>query len=88
MPDDPKEIVRRGYDAIAETYAAWQREPEAATWPAIRWVRAFDDRLPPKSNVLDLGCGNPSAPELRTATRAWRMARGADVFRGAERVDE
>jgi SAM-dependent methyltransferase len=77
MSDDPKEIVRRGYDAIAETYAAWQREPEAATWPAMRWLHALDDRLPPQSYVLDLGCGNgrPAATELARRHRV----RGIDI---------
>jgi SAM-dependent methyltransferase len=77
MPEDPKEIVRRGYDAIADTYAAWQRKPEAATWPAIDWVRRLDRRLPPNAEVLDLGCGNgrPVASELARRHRV----RGVDI---------
>ncbi len=77
MPEDPKDIVRRGYDAISERYAAWQREPEAGTWPAIQWVHALDRRLSPNAEVLDLGCGNgrPAAAELARRHRV----RGVDI---------
>jgi ubiquinone/menaquinone biosynthesis C-methylase UbiE len=51
----PQDIVRRGYDAIADRFAEWQRgivgdERE-------RWVRELLPRLPPDANVLELGCG-------------------------------
>lgn len=60
---DPKEIVARGYDAIALRYAEWAGRIES---PLLEWVRDFDARLPDRSNVLELGCGRgvPAAREL------------------------
>ncbi len=54
MTDDPRQIVARGYDAIAERYASW-----AATFetPAMHWLERLLDLSPPRSCVLDLGCG-------------------------------
>jgi len=49
-----REIVRRGYDTIAERYAAWGIEGN----PAEAFVRDLDARLPDGSDVLELGCGN------------------------------
>jgi SAM-dependent methyltransferase len=51
---DPKELVRRGYDAIADRYAAWKVEGN----PAEALVRDLDSRLRDGSDVLELGCGN------------------------------
>jgi SAM-dependent methyltransferase len=57
--DDSKEIVRAGYDAIADRYAAWAASFES---PVARWVEKFAERVPAGSTVLELGCGgdNPS----------------------------
>jgi len=49
-----REIVRRGYDAIASTYADWRIEGN----PAEAFVRDLDARLPNGADVLELGCGN------------------------------
>jgi SAM-dependent methyltransferase len=49
-----REIVRRGYDAIADRYAAWRVEGN----PAEEFVRDLDARLPDGADVLELGCGN------------------------------
>ena len=51
---DPKEIVARGYDAIALRYAAWAGRVEA---PTLEWLRSLDARLPDGANVLELGSG-------------------------------
>ena len=51
---DPKAIVERGYDAIAERFDAWADSFET---PESRWVGKLMDRLEPKARVLDLGCG-------------------------------
>jgi SAM-dependent methyltransferase len=60
---DPKDIVARGYDAIALRYAEW-----AASFhgPTMRWVRDLLDLLPPGSDVVELGCGRgvPATREL------------------------
>jgi SAM-dependent methyltransferase len=62
--DDPKQIVARGYDRIAERYAAWTGE----TWQGdrARFGGLLFERLPPGAAVLDLGCGAgvPVAREL------------------------
>ena len=64
--DDPKQIVARGYDRIAERYAAWTGE----TWQGdrARFGGLLFERLPPGAAVLDLGCGTgvPVARELAT----------------------
>jgi GrpB-like predicted nucleotidyltransferase (UPF0157 family) len=64
--DDPKQTVARGYDRIAERYAAWTGE----TWEGgrARFGGLLFERLPPGAAVLDLGCGTgvPVARELAT----------------------
>jgi SAM-dependent methyltransferase len=62
-----REIVRRGYDAIAAWYADWKVEGN----PAEALVRDLDDRLPDGANVLELGCGNdrPGAAVLSVRHR-------------------
>ena len=61
--DEPKEIVRAGYDAIADRYAAW-----AATFetPVGAWLAKFVERVPAGARVLELGCGggNPATRVL------------------------
>ena len=60
---EPKEIVARGYDAIALRYAEWAGQVDS---PALAWVRELDGRLPDGSDVLELGCGRgvPATREL------------------------
>jgi SAM-dependent methyltransferase len=57
MPDDPREIVESGYDAIADRYAEAIR---AGRGPQT-YFRSFLSRvlelIPEGSTVLDLGCG-------------------------------
>jgi SAM-dependent methyltransferase len=61
--DDPKEIVRSGYDAIAERYAEWAASFES---PVGAWLAKFVERVPARSRVVELGCGgdNPSTRTL------------------------
>ena len=63
---DPKEIVRSGYDAIAERYEVWAWSFDA---PEGRWVESFLARLKYGSNVLDLGCGGGRAAAQAVAAR-------------------
>ncbi len=61
--DDPKEIVRTGYDAIADRYAEWAASFDS---PAGAWLARFVERVPAGSRVVELGCGgdNPSTRTL------------------------
>jgi SAM-dependent methyltransferase len=71
---DPKEIVARGYDAIALRYAEWAGR---VTSPALTWFRDFDARLPDGANVLELGCGR-GVPVTRELARRHRVT-GVDI---------
>ena len=71
---DPKDIVARGYDAIALRYAEWAGRVQS---PALEWVRDFDARLPDGANVLELGCGR-GVPVTRQLARRHRVT-GVDI---------
>ena len=65
MPrDEFGELVARGYDRVADEYAAL--ESAAEPWPRLARVRAFIADLPDGSRVLDLGCGSglPATREI------------------------
>lgn len=61
---DPKELVRQGYDRIAETYATWNAGLVSAE--RERLTAHLIEQLPAGALVLDLGCGNglPSTRQL------------------------
>jgi SAM-dependent methyltransferase len=63
---EPAEVVRRGYDAIAERYAEWAASFES---PAMRWVEKLEERLPDRSRILDLGCGGGGPATRALAAR-------------------
>jgi SAM-dependent methyltransferase len=71
---DPKEIVARGYDAIALRYAEWAGRVDS---PAIEWLRDLDARLPDGADVLELGCGR-GVPATRELARRHRVT-GIDI---------
>lgn len=50
---DYKEVVRKGYNAIAERYLA-ERTRDSED---VRLLGEFIERLPPHAKVLDAGCG-------------------------------
>jgi cyclopropane fatty-acyl-phospholipid synthase-like methyltransferase len=62
--DDVGKAIARGYDKVADRYAAL--ESEEAPWPRLRRAIAFLAQLPDGSRVLDLGCGNgiPATREI------------------------
>lgn len=72
---DPVETVRRGYDAIADAYLAWNgpEEPEARS----AYVHLFVDALHEGADVLDLGCG-AGVPVAKTLAERFRVT-GVDV---------
>jgi cyclopropane fatty-acyl-phospholipid synthase-like methyltransferase len=71
---DPKEIVARGYDAIALRYAEWAGRVQS---PTLEWLRDFDARLSDGANVLELGCGR-GVPVTREVARRHRVT-GVDI---------
>jgi 2-polyprenyl-3-methyl-5-hydroxy-6-metoxy-1,4-benzoquinol methylase len=74
--DDPRELVRRGYDALADRYRA-DDAPEGAYGP---WLAALGERLPAGADVLDLGCGC-GVPVARSLAEAGHRVTGVDVSR-------
>ena len=51
--DPPKDVVRRGYDALSYRYRGDAEEPA----PYATWLAQLRERLPVGGAVLDLGCG-------------------------------
>jgi cyclopropane fatty-acyl-phospholipid synthase-like methyltransferase len=72
--DNPKDVVARGYDAIALRYAEWASSFQT---PTMRWVRDLLARLPDDSDILDLGCGR-AVPATRELARRHRVT-GVDI---------
>jgi SAM-dependent methyltransferase len=71
---DPKEIVARGYDAIALRYAEWAGRVAS---PSLEWLRALDAQLLDGANVLELGCGR-GVPVTRHLASRHRVT-GVDI---------
>jgi SAM-dependent methyltransferase len=71
---NPKEIVARGYDAIALRYAEWAGRIES---PALAWLRDLETRLADGADVLELGCGR-GVPGTRELARRHRVT-GVDI---------
>jgi SAM-dependent methyltransferase len=71
---EPKEIVARGYDAIALRYAEWAGQVDS---PVMEWVRDLDARLDVDGDVLELGCGR-GVPVTRELARRHRVT-GVDI---------
>jgi SAM-dependent methyltransferase len=61
------EVVRAGYDRMADEYAAWAARIEDD--PRDRFVTALEARLEAGSRVLDLGCGAGVPTGARLAQR-------------------
>ncbi len=66
--EDPKSIVRRGFDLVSRAYRADDAEDGAYA----EWLDVLERRIEPGSSVLDLGCGC-GVPVAR------RLARRYDV---------
>ncbi len=72
---DPKQVVKEGYDCIAERYLAWERsEPSAVRTRYTQWLL---DALPPGAEVLDLGCG-AGGPTTQALAARYRLT-GVDL---------
>lgn len=57
MPDDPREIVESGYDAIADRYAETVRAGRGPETYFRSFLARVLELIPEGSTVLDLGCG-------------------------------
>jgi len=76
MPrDEFGDLIARGYDRVADEYAALESETEP--WPRLARVRAFVADLPDGSRVLDLGCGNGVPATREIASR--HVVTGVDI---------
>jgi ubiquinone/menaquinone biosynthesis C-methylase UbiE len=75
MSDDEKEIVRSGYDAIAERYLAWSED--VVNDPRARFTNELVRRLPDGARVLDLGCG-AGIPSTRLLAERFEVV-GVDI---------
>jgi len=67
MSDDPKRIVERGYDAIADRFAAWQSRISDET--RLRYLGDLLALLPEHPHVLELGVGAGVEPSRIVADR-------------------
>ncbi|GAA2064617.1 class I SAM-dependent methyltransferase [Streptomyces albiaxialis] len=73
-PADPRDIVRRGYDALAERYD--EAFGSAAKYGP--WLDELRGHLAPGSDVLDLGCGG-GVPVARELAAAGHRVTGVDI---------
>ena len=53
--EDPKHVVAAGYDAMAPRFDEWQKEVIGS--PRMRYLDKLLALLPPRPDVLELGCG-------------------------------
>lgn len=62
--DDPKRIVREGYDRIVQQHAEWAGQVRREE--RERYTYLLQQRVPRDSRVLELGCGTgvPTTREL------------------------
>lgn len=73
-PQDPKDVVRRGYDAVSERY---DKEYGGETKYSA-WLVELAERVPAGGAVLDLGCGS-GLPVARDLTAAGCHVTGVDI---------
>lgn len=66
--NDPKAIVRAGYDAVSCAY----RADDAPDQPYRGWLALLDAHLGPGAPVLDLGCGC-GVPAARILAERYRV---------------
>jgi ubiquinone/menaquinone biosynthesis C-methylase UbiE len=86
--DDPKSIVRHGYDLVSRAY----RADDADDGMYAGWLDTVEKRVAPGSSVLDLGCGC-GVPVARRLARRYavtgidfspvQIARARDLVPGA-----
>lgn len=86
--DDPKDVVRRGYDALSVRYdEAFDSDVKYGSW-----IESLNARLDDDSRVLDLGCGS-GVPVVRDLVEMGHRVTGVDISdmqirRAQERVPQ
>jgi len=55
IPQEQKQIVRKGYDSLSYAYRADDTPDDHEDYAG--WIRILAERLPERSPVLDVGCG-------------------------------
>jgi cyclopropane fatty-acyl-phospholipid synthase-like methyltransferase len=75
LENDPKRIVRAGYDAVSSAYV----DDEGADRADVRrlWLAPLLADLPPRATVLDLGCG-AGVPATKILAERFRVI-GVDI---------
>ena len=73
MRDEPRRVVRHGYDDVAESYLA-DRPTDGGDIVVLRDLVA---RLTPDARVLDAGCG-AGVPVMKLLSEAGRRVTGLD----------
>jgi SAM-dependent methyltransferase len=72
---DPKQVVERGYDRIAEPYLEWIHDSRVEE--RARYTSVLLDGLPAGAEVLDLGCG-AGVPTTQALARRFKVT-GVDI---------
>jgi SAM-dependent methyltransferase len=72
--EDPRDIVRRGYDAVSGRYD----EQYGGRTKYRAWLRELRERIPAGAAVLDLGCGS-GIPVARDLAAAGYRVTGVDI---------
>jgi ubiquinone/menaquinone biosynthesis C-methylase UbiE len=72
---DPKRIVQRGYDLMAQDHHDWAQVTRADE--RARYTALVVDSLPPGSVILDLGCGS-GVPTTRALAQHFGVT-GVDI---------
>jgi SAM-dependent methyltransferase len=72
---DPREVVARGYDTIAERYLEWS--PLRPSGPRRAYLDRACELIPDGARVLDLGCG--AGVPMARALAEGRHLTGVDI---------
>jgi SAM-dependent methyltransferase len=73
--DDPKAVVREGYERASHAYRGDEFDLEKSGY--AHWLRRLESRVPAGARVLDLGCGN-GVPVARALAERYRVT-GLDL---------
>ncbi len=71
--EDPRDIVRRGYDAVSVRYEQYGGQTKYRAW-----LGELLERIPAGRAVLDLGCGS-GIPVARDLAAAGHRVTGVDI---------